>query len=47
MLGPSWVVDVVYFQGLRFFFITRAEFELLACGWLRPEDVLELKAKGR
>ena len=45
MRAYSWAADMAIFQGIRMIFITREEFDLLTCGWLRPEDALGLKAK--
>jgi hypothetical protein len=36
---------MVIFQGITMIFITREEFDLLACGWQRPADVLAVKAR--
>jgi hypothetical protein len=33
------------FQGIRIVFITREQYELATCGWLRPEDVPAVKAR--
>ena len=32
------------FHGLKIIFITRAQYELAACGWLFIEDVAKVKA---
>ena len=39
--------DGMIFQGIRIVLITRAQYELAACGWLFIEDVPKVKAVRR